>query len=453
MQTATVQKTQSMNSAPAVVVGLGRTGLSCVRFLVRQGRPVVVVDSRAEPPGLDELRRDFPAVACHLGGFDAELFRTAAELVVSPGVAWDEPALVTAREAGTVVMGDIELFARHARAPVVAITGSNGKSTVTSLVGAMAATAGREVRVGGNIGTPALDLIGPGEPDLYVLELSSFQLEATTSLDAAAAVVLNVSDDHLDRHGTLDHYAAVKAAVYHGTGTMILNLDDPMVAAMRVPGRRVVSFGIDTDAGDYRLLDRDGTTWLACRGEPLLAVSEMRIAGRHNRSNALAALALGEAAGLPMPAMLTALREFPGLEHRCQWVAEKGGIAFYNDSKGTNVGATLAALQGMPGEKVVLIAGGLGKGADFAPLRSAVAARARGVVLIGRDARLIETALAGAVPLLHAAGMEAAVAAAASIARPGDSVLLSPACASFDMFTGYAQRGEAFVAAVHEVLP
>ncbi len=431
-----------------VVVGLGRTGLSCVRFLAQQGDDVLVVDSRESPPGLDALRRELPGIDCRVGGFDAQLFATAGQLVVSPGVAWDEPALLAAREVGVPVFGDIELFARHARAPVIAITGSNGKSTVTTLVGEMAVAAGLEVRVGGNLGTPALDLLGDSEPDLYVLELSSFQLESTASLNAAAAAVLNVSDDHLDRHGNLAHYAAIKQRVYRGHGVVAVNADDPLVAAMAEPGRSVVRFSVGRDA-DYALLERDGELWLSVRGQSVLAAREMRIAGRHNLANALAALALGEAAGLPLAAMLNTLRRFEGLPHRCRLVAERGGVGYYNDSKGTNVGATLAALTGMPAERVVLIAGGLGKGADFAPLKPAVAAHARAVVLIGRDAPVIEQALRDAgVPLLHAVDMDEAVAMAANAAQPGDAVLLSPACASFDMFSGYAARGEAFVAAV-----
>jgi UDP-N-acetylmuramoylalanine--D-glutamate ligase len=365
-------------------------------------------------------------------------------------VAPQEPAIVAAQQAGVELLGDIELFARHADAPVVAITGSNGKSTVTTLVGEMAQAAGRVVRVGGNLGTPALALLSAEAPDLYVLELSSFQLELTFSLNAAAAVVLNISEDHLDRHGSLAHYAAIKATIYRGDGTVILNRDDAQVMAMSLPGRATVSFGLDAapTANDFGLLQRDGQHYLVRGDVALLNVAEMRMAGRHNWANALAALALGEAVGLEMAAMLRVLRDFPGLSHRCQWVAEQQGVNFYEDSKGTNVGATLAALEGMPGERVVLIAGGQGKGQAFAPLRPAVAARARAVVLLGEDAALIGQALAGAAPLLLATDMADAVAKARTLAQPGDAVLLSPACASFDMFRNYLHRGEAFVAAV-----
>jgi UDP-N-acetylmuramoylalanine--D-glutamate ligase len=433
-----------------LVVGLGQTGLACARFLAARGERFAVADSRATPPGIDELRRDLPGVECHCGEFDAALLQRAHRLLLSPGVAPQEPAIVAAQQAGVELLGDIELFARHADAPVVAITGSNGKSTVTTLVGEMAQAAGRVVRVGGNLGTPALALLSAEAPDLYVLELSSFQLELTFSLNAAAAVVLNISEDHLDRHGSLAHYAAIKATIYRGDGTVILNRDDAQVMAMSLPGRATVSFGLDAapTANDFGLLQRDGQHYLVRGDVALLNVAEMRMAGRHNWANALAALALGEAVGLEMAAMLRVLRDFPGLSHRCQWVAEQQGVNFYEDSKGTNVGATLAALEGMPGERVVLIAGGQGKGQDFAPLRPAVAARARAVVLIGEDAEPIAHALGGAAPLVMAADMADAVGKARQLAQPGDAVLLSPACASFDMFRNYIERGEAFVAAV-----
>ncbi|MCW8917806.1 MAG: UDP-N-acetylmuramoyl-L-alanine--D-glutamate ligase [Gammaproteobacteria bacterium] len=433
-----------------LVVGLGQTGLACARFLAARGERFAAADSRANPPGLDELRCEFPDVECHCGAFDEALLRRAKRLLLSPGVAPQEPAIVAAQQAGAELLGDIELFARHADAPVVAITGSNGKSTVTTLVGEMAKAAGRVVQVGGNLGTPALALLSTTAPDLYVLELSSFQLELTSSLNAAAAVVLNISEDHLDRHGSVEHYAAIKATIYRGDGAVILNRDDAQVMAMALPGRTTVSFGLGAapTENDFGLLQHNGSSWLGRGNTPLLAVQEMKMPGRHNWANALAALALGGAVGLEMAAMLKVLRDFPGLPHRCQWVAEQQGVNFYEDSKGTNVGATLAALEGMPGERVVLIAGGQGKGQEFLPLRPAVAARARAVVLLGEDAALIEQALVGAAPLLLANDMADAVAKARRLAEPGDAVLLSPACASFDMFRNYVHRGEAFVAAV-----
>ncbi|MEO5573245.1 MAG: UDP-N-acetylmuramoyl-L-alanine--D-glutamate ligase, partial [Gammaproteobacteria bacterium] len=415
------------SSAPrTVIVGLGKTGLSCARFLAAREVPLAVTDSRAQPPGLAYLQQELPQVALFMEGFNTEILARAEQVVVSPGVSLKEPIIIEAIERGIPVLGDIELFARHARAvqgstsaagnrmsgaaaPVIAVTGSNGKSTVTTLVGLMAQRAGLDVRIGGNLGTPALDLVQESEPDLYVLELSSFQLETTYSLNAAAAVVLNITPDHMDRYADLDEYIRAKARAYNGDGVMVINADDPTVSAMICPNRRVIRFGLAAPAPDgFGLRSVRGETDLARGGQSLLAVRELRIKGRHNIANALAALALGDALNLPLAAMLEALREFPGLPHRSQWVAEQGGVNWYNDSKGTNVGATLAALQGLASAadkgngKVVLIAGGDGKGADFTPLRTAAADYARAVVLIGRDARLIEAALLGVVPVVHA---------------------------------------------------
>lgn len=438
-----------------LIVGLGKTGLSVARFLARRGERFAVADSRVNPPGLEQLRNERPHVELHLGPFDTALFSRQTRLIVSPGVSLQEPALCAARAAGAEIIGDIELFARSVDAPVIGITGSNGKSTVTTLVGAMAEASGLETRVGGNLGTPALELLlesdEAGAPELYVLELSSFQLETVSSLDCRAATVLNLSADHLDRHGGMDEYAALKQRIFQGGGVMVLNADDARVAAMAESGREVRWFTLDVPAGAdaYGVRWIDGRTCL-CRGtEDIIAVEELKIAGRHNWANALAALALGDAMEFPRAAMLRALREFSGLPHRCQWVAEINDVQWYDDSKGTNVGSTLAALSGMPGDKVVLIAGGDGKGQDFAPLRDAVAAHARAVVLIGRDAPLIELAIAGVVPVVHAGrSMEQAVSECARLAQPGDCVLLSPACASFDMFDNYVHRAEVFVAAV-----
>ncbi len=442
-------------SAPrTVIVGLGKTGLSCARFLAARDVPLAVTDSRAQPPGLASLQQELPQVAVFMEGFNAGILARAEQIVLSPGVSLKEPVIAEAARRGIPVLGDIELFARYAHAPVIAITGSNGKSTVTTLVGLMAQRAGLTVRVGGNLGTPALDLVQDNEPDLYVLELSSFQLETTSSLNAAAAVVLNITPDHMDRYATFDEYARAKQRAYNGDGVMVINADDPTVSAMICPGRRVTRFGLAAPAPDgFGLCNECGDTWLARGGQLLLAARELRIKGRHNIANALAALALGDALKLPRAAMLDALREFPGLPHRSQWVAGQDGIDWYNDSKGTNVGATLAALQGLASAddkqgKIVLVAGGDGKGADFSPLRQAVADYARAVVLIGRDAPIIETALAGAVPVVKARDMQDAVRAARELAQPGDQVLLSPACASFDMYSGYEERGHVFVAAV-----
>ncbi|MGH8455056.1 MAG: UDP-N-acetylmuramoyl-L-alanine--D-glutamate ligase, partial [Nevskiales bacterium] len=401
--------------------------VSCAR-----GARVRTTDTRAEPPMLGELRARFPEVE-FVSGLPEAVLDNAVAVVTSPGLDLRLPFFTAAGMRGLPVFGDIELFACEARVPVVAITGSNGKSTVTTLLAEMARQAGRKVAFGGNLGTPALDLIADAI-DLYVLELSSFQLELTDSLDATAAVVLNVTPDHIDRHGTLDHYAALKARIFRGTGACVLNLEDPVVAAMAPGNRQVFGFTLQAPRTDreYGLIEAEGERWLARGSEPVLKLSELRIKGLHNAANALAALALGTALGLPLDAMRAALREFPGLPHRCQWVAEKRGVNWYNDSKGTNVGATLAALLGMPGP-IVLLAGGLAKGGDFAPLRPVLADKGRALVLFGQDALVIEQAMTGAVPVHHARDMDQAVGHAAQVAQPGDTVLLSPACASFDM--------------------
>lgn len=440
-----------------LIIGLGKTGLSCARYLAARGIEVAVADDRREPPGLAALREELPDVAVFLGEYPQPAIQRAQVLVVSPGVSLQHPALTAAAARGQEIIGDIELFARAVQGaatpvPVVAITGANGKSTVTALLGQMAQAAGRDVRVGGNLGTPALELLQGDAPELYVLELSSFQLESTRSLNAAAATVLNITPDHMDRYRNLDDYRAAKQRVFRGDGVMVLNADDASVNAMALPGRRVVRFTLGVPAaGEYGVRQQGGADWLACGAETLMQVSSLRISGRHNVANALAALALGAAVNLPLAAMLTTLRAYTGLPHRTQWVAQRDGVTWYNDSKGTNVGATLAALSGMPGQ-VVLIAGGEGKGADFSPLRAIAATKARAIVLIGRDAALIEAALADAAPVYHAVSMEAAVAQARAVAQAGDAVLLSPACASFDMFDNYEHRGQVFTAAVLKAL-
>ncbi len=435
-----------------LVVGLGRTGLSVARFLAARGHQVAVTDTRPEPPGLDEIRRSLPDVALFLGGYDADAFASAEQIVVSPGVPLGHPLIAEARCRGVEVIGDVELFARVAQGPVIAVTGSNGKSTVTRWVADMARRAGREVRAGANLGTPALDLLQGGEPDLYALELSSFQLEAIESLRPVAAVVLNVSPDHLDRYRGLPEYAAAKARIYRHAAMQIVNRDDPLAAGLADPARPCVGFTLGVPAGkDFGIRQREGEDWLV-RGEDwLLPASAIRLAGRHNRANALAALALAQAAGLPMPACLDSLREFPGLPHRTQWVGRRAGADWYNDSKATNVGATLAALEGFD-RPLVLIAGGQGKGQDFSPLREPVCSRVRTLILMGQDADALAAAIGDCVPVARAGDMTAAVRAAAECARPGDAVLLSPACASQDMFRDFEQRGEQFARAV-EALP
>jgi UDP-N-acetylmuramoylalanine--D-glutamate ligase len=437
-----------MSATPhTVIVGLGKTGLSVARHLLAQGRAFVVTDTRAAPPGLAALRELAPEAIVRTGGLDGALLVGAGAVVVSPGLATEGEFFAAARAQGLPLLGDIELFARAARAPVVGITGTNGKSTVTTLLGRMAVRAGLRAKVGGNLGEPALALLAD-DAGLYVLELSSYQLDATESLELAAATVLNVTPDHLDRYGDMVRYAASKARIFRRCRVAVLNGDDPRVAAMGSGAGRRLCFTIAGAAGaDYSLGEHQGAPWLLRGTEPLLAVAQLRIAGLHNCANALAALALGEAIGLPRAAMCAELREFTGLPHRSEWVAERRGVRYIDDSKGTNVGATLAAVAGMPGP-LLLIAGGEGKGQDFAPLAAAFAGKVRHALLIGRDASLLGAALARACPVDYCATLEEAVQAAARLARAGDTVLLSPACASLDMFRDYAHRGEAFAAAV-----
>lgn len=432
-----------------LVVGLGVTGISVVRYLHEQGIDVVVVDSREQPPGLDTLQKQYPDVPFYFGAFDEALFTGAQKIIVSPGVPVSEPVIKKAMQQGIQAIGDIELFAIEAKAPIVAITGSNGKSTVTTLVGEMAKHAGLNVAVGGNLGTPALDLLNDAI-ELYVLELSSFQLETVNSLKPIAATVLNVSADHLDRYDSFADYIKAKQHIYDDCKAAIINRDDAEVSQMNKGQKLVSGFTLsEPSKDDFGLRVLEGNTWLCKGNQKLIPESELKLGGRHNTANALASLALGEAAGISMDKMLEALREFKGLPHRTQWVAEKNGVIWYDDSKGTNVGATIAAIDGMQVQnKLILIAGGLGKGADFSPLKSAVKNKVRLVVLIGKDAPKIEQAIDGVVPVSYAKDMNDAVHIAADYAEPGDCVLLSPACASFDMFKGYSHRGEMFVQAV-----
>jgi UDP-N-acetylmuramoylalanine--D-glutamate ligase len=439
----------------SVVVGLGKTGASCVRYLSKRGIPVSATDTRREPPGLAELGSLAGSLDLRLAGFDLSLLDGASQVLISPGVSLEEPIARAARDRGIEVLGDVELFARNVHAPVIGITGTNGKSTVTTLVARMAAAAGRRVLAGGNLGVPALDLLDLPVPDLYVLELSSFQLETTSSLRLKAASVLNVTADHLDRYPSVGAYALAKSRIFANAATVVLNADDPLVTAMRgiitrgaAAAPRIVTFSIEGPAADFSLLRIRTQTWLARHGEGLLDVSRMKITGLHNAANALAALALGEAAGLPLPAMLEALESFPGLPHRSQWIADVAGVRYIDDSKGTNVGATIAAVAGTPGPLVV-IAGGEGKGQDFTPLAQGFRGKVRHAVLIGKDAPALAAALLGVCTTETAASMQEAVAAATRVARrEGATVLLSPACASFDMFRDYGHRGTVFAEAV-----
>ncbi|MFZ5560637.1 MAG: UDP-N-acetylmuramoyl-L-alanine--D-glutamate ligase [Pseudomonadota bacterium] len=441
-----------------VVVGLGKTGLSCLRFLKSRGYPVAVNDTRENPPGLAELRADFPDVKVSLGKLDEHLLLSAREIVASPGISVKEPELVSAGlNAGIPIVGDIEIFCREVSAPIVAITGSNAKSTVTTLVGLMAKNAGIDAGVGGNLGLPVLDMLREqGEQALYVLELSSFQLETTHSLKAAVAVVLNISEDHMDRYASMQEYHTAKHRIFRNCQRYVVNRDDPLTRPLIAESVPHTSFGLNApDLNQFGVLIESGGKWLARGREKLLPVSALKIRGDHNVANVLAALALGEAVNLPMNVMLQTLRDFPGLPHRCELVAEQGGVAWYNDSKGTNVGSTLAAINGLGNAikgKLVLIAGGVGKGQDFSPLSAPLAKYAKALVLIGEDAPKIEAAVAGSVRKVRAPTLREAVEQSRALAGEGDAVLLSPACASFDMFRNYEDRGQQFVAAVRAVV-
>ena len=433
----------------ALVLGLGRTGLSCARYLRRKGLEVRVADTRSVPPGATSLREQVPDAELCLGAFASSLLDGVAQVLISPGLSLREPIAVEAARRGLPVVGDIELFAREASAPVAAITGTNGKSTVTALLAEVANAAGRTTIAGGNLGEPALDLLERPVPQLYALELSSFQLETTHTLATATATVLNVTPDHLDRYDSIEDYAATKARIFDGCETAVVNADDARVRSMPRDGQRVITFSLLDAAADY-FLARTPEPTLTCRGEALLPVAAMRLQGEHNAANALAVLAMADALELPRAPVLAALAEFGGLPHRAQWVAELGGVRFVNDSKGTNVGATIAAVAGLPGP-LVLIAGGDGKNQDFGDLREAFAGKVRHAVLIGRDAPRLAEALAGVCAVEFAADMRAAVAAARDAARPGDTVLLSPACASLDMFRDYTHRGDEFATAVRSL--
>jgi UDP-N-acetylmuramoylalanine--D-glutamate ligase len=440
-----------MTVTRAVVAGLGKTGHSVIRHLLARGWQLTATDSRAAPPGLDELRVMAPGLRIALGGLDVGLLSDVDYVVASPGLPQSDPFFVAARSLGVPVIGDIELFARSGSHRVVGITGTNGKSTVTSLVALMGRQAGLATRAGGNLAPPALDLL-QGEPaDLYVLELSSYQLETTFSLQVAAGTVLNVTPDHLDRYADVTSYAAAKARIFERCGTAVVNADDQLVAGMVKEGQRRLSFSLRAESGaDYVLRRSHGAEWLCAGEELLLPLDDLRIVGHHNAANALAALALGDALGLERAAMLQALRNFPGLPHRAAWVADVAGVRYVNDSKGTNVGATLAAVAGFHGP-LLLILGGDGKNQDFKPLRAAFAGKVRRALLIGRDAATLATALRGICELEFCESLEAAVVAAARAAQAGDTVLLSPACASLDMFRDYTHRGEVFADAVRRL--
>ena len=445
-----------------LVLGLGETGLSVLRWLALKGAVMSAADSRDNPPNIDDLRRSMPQVAIYTGKFKQAVLLDAELIVISPGVALSEPAVQAAIKHGIPVVGDVELFAQYRpkNSKVIGITGSNGKTTVTTLVGEICKAAGLSTIVAGNIGLPVLDALSMDVPDIYVLELSSFQLETTSSLHCEAATVLNVCEDHMDRYEDLKDYAAAKARILKQSKVAVLNRDDSICMTMQAS--RVVTFGLNLapTMHDFGLVNCEGSQYMTSGKRKLCKTSELTIAGQHNVANALAAAVLCSAVGVEKDTITLALRAFKGLPHRVEWIANIDDVDYYDDSKGTNVGATCAAIAGMTKnvnghnqpQKVVLIAGGDGKGQDFSPLAAAVKANGRAVVLVGRDAPLIEAVLLSTnVPLYQAADLPEAVNIAKKVALKGDAVLLSPACASLDMFKNYVHRAEVFVAAVNQV--
>jgi len=446
-----------VSGGESLIVGLGATGVSVARYLNARGEKVRVIDSRKAPPGLAELRSAVPGAEVELQTLDARWLDGQRRMVLSPGLGADIPLAAEARRRGIEVIGDVELFARDARTqgvPVIAVTGSNGKSTVTTLAAKMLASQGLVAPAGGNLGPPALDLLDAdanARVDAWVLEISSFQMETTQSLRPLAAAALNVSADHLDRHGTLERYAQLKAKLLVGADNAVFNADDPLVAAMGARHGRAIPFSIERPlTRGWSMVEQRGERWLARDREPLMRRADLVLRGTHNEANALAALAVTAELTTELDAALEVLRTFAGLPHRCQFVAERRGVAYIDDSKGTNVGATLAALNGFAGP-LVLIAGGLSKGQDMAPLAGGAGGKLRAAVLIGEAADEIGRVLGSLAPIARAASMDEAVRAAAALARGGDTVLLSPACASQDMFRDYKERGELFARAAREL--
>lgn len=435
-----------------LVFGLGATGLSVARYLARNGVDAIYLDSRKLPPGIDDLAALCPHATVVLGETPEELLRDVARIIASPGIADSEPFLRAARDKAIQVVSDIELFASEARAPVIGVTGSNGKSTVTTLLSLMCEAAGKNGLAGANLGTPALDLLQEETPDFYILELSSFQLQRTSRLPLKVAVLLNITTDHLDWHASEEEYRQAKYRIFRQAEAAVFNRSEE--TASHIPANvPVLSFGPDLPGeGEYGIMEEAGQRFLARGEQLLLALDDVALVGAHNHANCLAALATGQLMGLEMPAMLQVLNEFPGLPHRMQLVGEHAGVRYINDSKATNVGAAVASVASVAGP-VVLIAGGQGKGGDFGALAEATVGRLRAVVLIGEDALAMEEAFTGSVPTERAGNMQAAVERAAGLAHAGDTVLLAPACASFDQYRDYRARGADFARIVEELLP
>ncbi len=437
----------------AVVVGLGKTGLSCVRYLLDEGLDIAVTDSRVNPPGLSTFKSECTSVPAFLGEINTETLLSSDQIILSPGVSLKNEAVKQAIAHGIPVFGDIEIFCQQAKAPIIAVSGSNGKSTVTTLVAAMTQQAGLKTCVGGNLGTPVLELLNEGIPDIYVLELSSFQLETTFSLSAHASVVLNITPDHMDRYANSDEYANAKKKIYSGNGLMVINKDDAVVKTMDDSSRQSISFTLgETDKNNFGITKDNGEVWL-CQGDnKIINQDELGIKGEHNVANALAAMALASSVNVPVEAMVKTLKRFSGLEHRCQRVATINKVNWFNDSKATNVGACIASIKGLCDlGKIILIAGGDSKGADLSSLSPIIKRYVKHVLLMGVDAKKIANVIDSTVIHDFVIDMNEAVDIASSVAEAGDVVLLAPACASLDMYENYQQRGDVFVAAVNSL--
>lgn len=437
-----------------LIIGLGKTGVSCVRYLKQQSCDVAINDSRENPPGLDIIKKEFPAIEIKLGEFSEALFAKADELIVSPGVSLQEPLIAKAIANGVPAIGDIELFARAAKAPIIAVTGSNGKTTVTTLISLVLKAAGYNVQVCGNIGTPVLDLLQEPTPDFYVLELSSFQLETTLSLKAKVAVLLNVSPDHMDRYADLHAYLLAKQRIYNNCEIAIVNYDEPETFENLNLKHKIVFTVHQPQANQFGLCKKNKKIFLACGDELLFDVAELKLQGLHHWQNALVVFVIAHALKIPNEIVIPIIKTFSGIEHRCQWVANKKGADWFNDSKGTNVGATIAALTSLGQHKVgqlIWIAGGDAKQADLTSLREPVKQYVKQAILLGQDAPQIQQVIDGIVPTTCVNSLQEAVEQAAQLVTKNDRVLLSPACASFDMFTNYEHRGEVFIKAVMDL--
>jgi len=438
----------------AVIVGLGKTGLSCFRYLSNQGLNVAITDSREEPPELLELRAEFESASVYLGQINEQVLLASDQIILSPGVSLDNKSIKLSIENNIPVFGDIELFCQKAQAPIIAVSGSNGKSTVTTIVAEMTRLAGLKTYVGGNIGIPALDLLSDSSPDLYVLELSSFQLETTYSLNAHASVVLNVSPDHMDRYSSLKDYANTKKRIYSGQGLMVLNKDEEYIHSIMDCKRDTIYFSLDAPEGEnFGLINHNNEVWLSQGNEKIINKNQLKIKGEHNISNALAAMALAGAVNVPTNIMADVLKNFTGLEHRCQLVREIDNVSWYNDSKATNVGACIASITGLCElGNIILIAGGDSKGADLSGLNPIVKKYIKRVFLFGIDANKLADVMGSDVDKEFVNNMNEAVKGASKIADPDDIVLLAPACSSLDMYKNYQQRGDAFISAI-DALP